>query len=284
MTDPRAPEGREDMHALSGAYAVDALDPAERERFEAHLQQCAECREEVDSLREAAATLGSDDAVEPPSSVRDAVLSGITTIRPLPPLPPQRPDPPASPASPASPEGPGAPEDAPDDPLPAAQRPDDLASRRRRRFDVRRMPLLVAAAAVVVALAGGVVWETVSDDQQAPTPTVAEQVLAADDAQRIPKRFPDGAEAVVVVSRSLGRAVIQTEEMPPAPDGKDYQLWLQTPAGEMQDAGVMPNSRDTTKLLEGDASRATGVGITVEPDGGSPQPTSEPIAFFPLEA
>ena len=42
--------------------------------------------------------------------------------------------------------------------------------------------------------------------------------------------------------------------------------------------------RDATVLLDGDASRATGVGITVEPDGGSDQPTSQPIAFFTLDS
>ncbi|MBU2075761.1 MAG: zf-HC2 domain-containing protein, partial [Actinobacteria bacterium] len=41
-----------DVHALSGAYAVDALDDIERAQFERHLVECAECRAEVDSLRE----------------------------------------------------------------------------------------------------------------------------------------------------------------------------------------------------------------------------------------
>ena len=35
-------------------------------------------------------------------------------------------------------------------------------------------------------------------------------------------------------------------------------------------------------LLKGDAAEATGVGITVEPEGGSEEPTTEPIALFDL--
>ena len=35
-----------DVHGLSGAYAVDALDEREREAFESHLAQCAECQAE----------------------------------------------------------------------------------------------------------------------------------------------------------------------------------------------------------------------------------------------
>jgi hypothetical protein len=33
-------------------------------------------------------------------------------------------------------------------------------------------------------------------------------------------------------------------------------------------------------MLEGDAADALAVGITVEPEGGSPEPTSDPIALF----
>lgn len=75
-----------EIHALSGAYAVDALDDLERARFERHLAECAECRAEVDSLREAAALLPETHTAMPPSSVRDRVLADIRTVRPLPPL------------------------------------------------------------------------------------------------------------------------------------------------------------------------------------------------------
>ena len=39
-----------DLHHLSGAYAVDALDDAERTSFEQHLAGCADCRAEVAEL------------------------------------------------------------------------------------------------------------------------------------------------------------------------------------------------------------------------------------------
>lgn len=258
MTDHEQPSGGNDVHALSGAYAVDALDEGERVRFEEHLRQCAECRAEVASLQEAAAALATDD-VAPPASVRDRVLAGIDGIRPLPPV-----------------VGAG------DHPEPS----DELAARRRLRRAplASRLPLLVAAAAVVLLLGVLVPRLGLGDDERPAPPTVAEQVLAATDATRVEKHFPDGAEAVVVVSRKVGHAVIQTRDMAPPPEGEDYQLWLQTPSGEMQPAGVMPDVRDSTTVLVGDASRATGVGITVEPDGGSKQPTSEPIAFFTLES
>jgi hypothetical protein len=50
----------------------------------------------------------------------------------------------------------------------------------------------------------------------------------------------------------------------------------------MLPAGLMATPGDHKVLLKGDATEATGVGITVEPEGGSPEPTSEPVALFDL--
>ncbi|GAA3672530.1 anti-sigma factor [Nocardioides ginsengisoli] len=232
-------------HALSGAYAVDALDADERARFEAHLTTCADCRAEVDSLREAAALLGADDVVAPPPSLRDDILAGIDRIRPLPPV-------------------------------------TGTVTPLRRRH---RLPLLMSAAAAVVLLLGvGLAWLRPWHDEQPARLTAAERILAAPDATRLEKSFPDGSRATVVLSRSEGKALIRTKAMALAPAGKAYELWLQTPAGVMEPAGLMPDQPDTTYVLKGDATDATGIGITVEPDGGSPQPTSAPIALFALDS
>jgi anti-sigma-K factor RskA len=112
--------------------------------------------------------------------------------------------------------------------------------------------------------------------------TVAEQVLDAPDATRTSKSFPGGATATIVRSPTLGRAVIVTSKMPAAPEGKVYQLWLQDASGHMSSAGVMPAAGDQVVVLQGDARAATAAGISVEPAGGSAQPTSDPIALFPL--
>ena len=74
-----------DIHALVGAYAVDALDDVERAAFERHLDGCPACRAEVDGLREAASVIGGSVAQDPPSGLRDQVLADIATVRPLPP-------------------------------------------------------------------------------------------------------------------------------------------------------------------------------------------------------
>ena len=75
-----------DIHKLSGAYALDAVDDLERAAFERHLAECEDCRTEVAGLRETAALLAETAAVTPPPSLRDSVLSGISQVRPLPPI------------------------------------------------------------------------------------------------------------------------------------------------------------------------------------------------------
>jgi len=65
-------------HDLAAAYAVDALSPAERESFEAHLGSCVECREEVSSLADVTASLGDAEALAPPSGLRTRVLASAT--------------------------------------------------------------------------------------------------------------------------------------------------------------------------------------------------------------
>ncbi len=69
-----------DVHALSGAYAADAVGSAERAEFEIHLARCATCRQEVASLREAAARLSSSVAATPPARLRPAVLRAAASL------------------------------------------------------------------------------------------------------------------------------------------------------------------------------------------------------------
>ncbi|MFE6510754.1 anti-sigma factor domain-containing protein [Nocardioides sp. NPDC057767] len=75
-----------DVHGLVGAYLLDALVPGERTEFEAHLAVCPECREEVDSLRAATASLAAEVAATPPVALRERVLrtaSETPQLRPV---------------------------------------------------------------------------------------------------------------------------------------------------------------------------------------------------------
>ncbi|MFD7651969.1 anti-sigma factor, partial [Streptomyces albidoflavus] len=112
------------------------------------------------------------------------------------------------------------------------------------------------------------------------------RVLAAPDTRSESARLGEGTRATVVVSASLDEAVLLAADMPAPPEGKVYQLWFDD-GGTMRSAGLMPPSRGDgveAVRLEGGVGEASGVGITVEPPGGSEQPTSDPVGLLNLPA
>ncbi len=244
-----------DVHALSGAYAIDALDDTERHHFEAHLAECADCRDEVASLREAGAMLSLASEISPPSSLRDRVLADIAVVRPLPP------------------------------------QVSSLDEHRRRRS--RRLAPLVAAAATVAAIGLGAAWHPWTDEGNGPvgpsqppvtsTLTAAERVVGAPDAETHSRAVETGGSITAVRSRDLGQAAVVASGLDTLPETKIYELWLRLD-GEMVPAGFMRNP-DSAVLLTGDATDAEAVGITVEQAGGAPDgvPTTQPIAYFALK-
>ena len=82
-----------DIHALVGAYALDAVDDLERVAFERHLQTCEGCRGEVDELRETASRLADSTWSIPPPRLRTDVLAAVGRTRQLPPAESARPEP-----------------------------------------------------------------------------------------------------------------------------------------------------------------------------------------------
>lgn len=249
-----------DIHALSGAYAVDALDDDERSEFEQHLAVCPACQAEVASLCEAATLLAETTQVAPSAGLRERVLADIATVRPLPPL---------------VDHGPAQEPDSGTVTTLESHRESHRAAHRRRRA----LPFLAAAAAVIALGAGGVVYTQVGDD--GPTSST-EQVLEAGDAQRVTVDLDGGGTATVVRSRELNRAVIETHDMPDAPDGHAFVLWLGHD-GVMTQAGVMPQGSDQEVLLSGDAATATSAAVSIEEAGTSPTtPSDDVVAAFDL--
>lgn len=235
-----------DIHALSGAYAVDALDDVERELFEEHLAECPACRAEVESLQEAGALLAETVLEAPPAGLRDRVLAQASTVRPLPPV------------------------------------VSEVVSRRPAR---RWFPALAAAAAVVAILGVGAAVVQPWEDETSQGPISAlDQVRAADDVESWTQDFPDGSQATLYRSTALNKAVVQTSGMADAPAGQVYELWLQHD-DRMVAAGLMPDGPDNVVELVGDPATADGFGITVEADGGSTsgEPEGEVVTVVPFE-
>jgi anti-sigma-K factor RskA len=63
------------IHDLTAAYALDALDVAERDAFEAHLQGCADCRAEVEGFRDVSSALAyGAGGPQPPPQLRSRII------------------------------------------------------------------------------------------------------------------------------------------------------------------------------------------------------------------
>ncbi|HKG11858.1 MAG TPA: anti-sigma factor, partial [Pyrinomonadaceae bacterium] len=85
------------------------------------------------------------------------------------------------------------------------------------------------------------------------------------------------ARATLAYERTTGRAVIFTTGLPPAPAGKEYQLWLiadkkPLPGGTFKtDAGG--RARVSDRLPAGEANPT--FAVTLEREGGVPAPEGE---------
>ena len=72
----------EPIHDLTAAYALDALDPHDEERYEEHLATCERCREELAELRDPVAMLAYGiESPTPPPELRTRILDAARAER-----------------------------------------------------------------------------------------------------------------------------------------------------------------------------------------------------------
>jgi anti-sigma-K factor RskA len=279
-----------DPHGAVGAYVADALDDDERTVFEQHLEGCENCRREVAEFTETAAELTWLSEATPPPSLRTSVLWQIATVRPLPPEQPLlTPGSPVSPgwwaatgaSSAGTPRGsvPGLPASDPEVTVERRQ-VDELAARRQRRTR-RVLTGLVAAALVLVVGLGG--WVAAlrgnQQNQQVATQQVNE-LLTAPDAKLYTTQL-DGANVSYVVSKERNQAVFLGDNLQPPGDDKVYQVW--TIQGKQPTSqGLVEGTGAVTHWFDAPVDGAQVMAVTIEPAGGSPAPTTTPLAAVEL--
>ena len=247
---------RRDLHALVGAYALDALDGAERDRFERHLRGCRACESEVRGFAATAAALAMAAAAEPPPGLKQRVLAAAAVTRQSPPT-----------VAKAA----------------ARRRPRTSAP---RRAWLPRLALSAAAAGLVAAavLGGVTVWtQHRLTTAQAENQAIA-AVLAAPDAQIASARTSAGGVATVVASHSAGSIVFTSAGLQALPPSKVYELWFLGKTA--RPAGLLPPARAgrTAPVLAAGLAVGDKVGVTVEPAGGSSSPTTTSIVVLTLSA
>lgn len=147
----------------------------------------------------------------------------------------------------------------------------------RSRREVVRNPgrwLVGAVATAFVLVLGLAVFSAVRaiDLQQRYRTAVAALV---DDPDALQLRGAGGAEAAIA---STGRgSVLVAVDLGDAPEDRDYQLWLMrdgkpVPAETFDAGGGVVIVESTQQLDDFD-----GAAVTVEPEGGSEQPTTDPV-------
>jgi anti-sigma factor RsiW len=215
-----------DVHELTAGYALDALDPAEREAFEEHLASCERCREELQGFWQVSGALAhAAGGPMPPASLRDRILEQARSER------------------------------------------TNVVPLRPRRILVPALSS-VAAVAAVAAIGLGLWATSLSRDLDR-----AESVNAVLGDPRAQTFRSEGGKADLVVAPGGGAALV-VRELPPAPEGKDYEIWV-FEDGTPRRAGLF--ERTGVTLLEHPVEPGQTVAVTLEPDGGLDAPSGAPV-------
>ena len=265
---------RHDLHALTGAYALDAIDrSAERERFTRHMNGCPSCASEVRGFREVATAMAFAAALEPPPALRVQVLEAVARTRQLPPE------------------------------IKTHARP------KRSRTWVPWVPWLsgaIATAGIVIAVLFGfaqahtqqelnqarassqslaaIEARTMQELDQARTQNqLLAAIMAAPHVRVLSQRSTRGGVAVVLLASVRHQLIVTTSGLPAPPAGKVYQLWLIGPK-KIVSAGLLPAARSgqTAPVVASGLVAGDKLGLTVEPAPGSKQPTMTPIIALPV--
>ncbi|WP_072801973.1 anti-sigma factor [Rhodococcoides yunnanense] len=156
-----------------------------------------------------------------------------------------------------------------------------MAGHRERRSSKWRTTILAAAAAVVVLVGGGVVASQVLGND--PTPTQAEQIVASPDARQATAEFPGGGTATVSYSRESDSVVVTLDGVATPEAGKDYQMWFVD--GTPRSVGLVTSDQlaNGDETVIGGMGASTNFAFSLEPAGGSPQPT-EVLTMVSLSA
>jgi anti-sigma-K factor RskA len=244
MTEPTDP----DLIALATPYALHAVPESEladiERRVAAAPPDVAQAfAAEVRAVRETMAVVSAATAVEPPDHLRDRLLTEVSSRAPV----------------------------------------RGLRPRISRQTGGRwRGTVLAAAAAAALVIGLGALGVGLAL-RPAPAPSTAEQVFAAPDVRTVSGQIPTGGTATVVFSREKNAGVLVMNNVAPPRQGTVYQMWLigdkgPQSAGTMDAKAVAPS---TTAVLPALGSSKV-LAFTVEPPGGSSQPTSAPFAQLSL--
>ena len=255
---PRDPGASEDLDSLLGPYALDALDPDDRARVDAHLERDAVARAEVDDMRETAASLAMIPPTETdaPPELWDRIASAIAAERA---------------------------QTAPGDAF--ARGVDELTARRAERARPRWMAAVAVAAAIALVLLSVQVVSLHSRldraHQLGPSAMAAafDRATKANGAREVALVNTSGASLARVVLLPDGTGYLRGDHLSPLPADRTYQLWAVTGAGKSPvtvSAGVLGPDPQAVSFRASGPVKA--FAVTIEHAGGVVKSANTPIA------
>ncbi|HEX7332929.1 MAG TPA: anti-sigma factor [Pyrinomonadaceae bacterium] len=237
----------EEYKEMIPARALSALDAAEAQVLNKHLENCAECREELEEWQATAANLAlTADAMEPSPAVRERLLSEVRN------------------------------ELSSSQVLPFRSTPRNIWN---SFGSLGAMAAVVLLTALIVGLI--VLWRQNQSMQSEMARTREFVELVTTPGARVTEL--KGVDLGVGASASLaydqnGRAMLMASKLPNAPQGKAYQLWFIVGNNPpMPGKTFSPDNTGKGMLKDQMPREALGsaiFAITMEPEGGSRTPTS----------
>jgi anti-sigma-K factor RskA len=239
---------QEDPHPflkLVPAYALDALDLEERLTFGAHLAECQECQAALTDYQSIAnGLLLSVPPARPPARLRKRLAEQIRASRPM------------------------------RKPARRAWSPAWIA------FSLAILVLLATNAALALQV------RSLRIEQARLTQEIQENqsallFIAHPDIQTVPVAGQDG-QGSLVFKPGTSQGFLFLSDLPALDATHVYQVWLIPRQGAPDSAGLLQKEPQTASIFFSlNAARPieeyAALGITVEPEGGSPAPTTTPI-------
>jgi len=226
------------------AYALGALDAEDVAALEAHLQTCASCRDELAVYR---ATSDNLLMTLPPQKPSTALRRRLQRR------------------------------------LPNAQ----TTMRPRLNWSIGRMAV---GMAIILMLALNVFSISQVRVLQRQQTQLMDQMQNGQEALAMlsysnTQTFPINTESVtgsLLLDKEYNNAVLILRGLPSITADQTYQVWLIAPNGERTDAGLLRPQIDRPFISEviystQDLSNFVGIGMTVEPAGGSDHPTGQQV-------
>jgi anti-sigma-K factor RskA len=140
----------------------------------------------------------------------------------------------------------------------------------------------VALGAAAVLVVGLFSWNVLLQQDVQDLRGQVEEARSANEAQQTREIALDGTWAeqgarAEVTALKDDRAILVVEDMPSMPEDRTGQVWVirdekPEPSGLLEPSGNMAATAITTNLRGADA-----IAVTVEPAGGSDEPTSDPV-------